>query len=208
MTAEQARRFLEFAPAVAPRHAMMFRVMMATGLRTGEAIGLQPDDLDYKACKIRLERAITPQRDEMPAKTDAAGQWHYVDIPGNLADELREWRQLEVAELPEGRSAPRWMFPARNGSPLDRDGVGDAFARILREAKLPAHFKPHSLRHTYATLQLVAGESVYYVSRQLRHADIRITVRTYGSWLPAGDRAIADRFYDRVMAVRELSETR
>ena len=54
-------------------------------------------------------------------------------------------------------------------------------------------FTPHSLRHTFASLLLVNGESVYYVQRQLGHASIQLTVDTYGKWLPAGNKAAVDR---------------
>jgi integrase len=71
-------------------------------------------------------------------------------------------------------------------------------AAILEAARLPEHFTPHSLRHTFATLHLISGESIYYVQRQLGHASISMTVDTYGSWLPAGDPAAADRFAARL----------
>jgi integrase len=54
---------------------------------------------------------------------------------------------------------------------------------MLKDAKLPAHFTPHGLRHTYASIALTAGLDVYDVSRMLGHADIGLTVATYGSWL-------------------------
>jgi integrase len=69
--------------------------------------------------------------------------------------------------------------------------VRDAFARVVRAAALP-HFTPHSLRHTYASLLLVAGLDVYYVSRMLGHASIQETVDTYGRWLPANRPGVLD----------------
>jgi integrase len=51
-----------------------------------------------------------------------------------------------------------------------------------RTRRVP-RFSPHSLRHTYAALNLQNGVDVYYVSRQLGHADISLTVHTYGAWL-------------------------
>jgi len=54
------------------------------------------------------------------------------------------------------------------------------------------HFTPHALRHTYASLLLVAGVDVYYVSRMLGHASIQETVDTYGRWLPANRPGVLD----------------
>ena len=207
----ELRAFLGAAETAAPRHVMLFRTMVATGLRPGEAIALEPDDLDYSKGRIRVARAITRGRVE-PCKTTAQGEFHYVDMPTALADELRTWeaRCLEEA-LRAGQPRPRWLFPGTTGGPRPRileghldetSRLARAFKRILKAAGLPGHFSPHCLRHTYATHQLAAGESIYYVQRQLRHADIRMTVGTYGSWLPAGDRAAADRHFSRLLGRR------
>ena len=67
------------------------------------------------------------------------------------------------------------------------------FVRLLKRAKLALHFSPHSLRHTFASLLLQQGESAVYVQRQLGHASIKLTVDTYGKWLPMGNKAAVDR---------------
>lgn len=71
-----------------------------------------------------------------------------------------------------------------------------AMADALKEAKLPGHFTPHGLRHTFASLLLQQGESPAYVQRQLGHASIKLTVDTYGKWLPMGNKAAVDRLDD------------
>jgi integrase len=70
------------------------------------------------------------------------------------------------------------------------------FVRLLKRAELPPHFSPHCLRHTFATLLLQQGESPVYVQRQLGHASIKLTVDTYGKWLPMGNKAAVDRLDD------------
>jgi hypothetical protein len=71
--------------------------------------------------------------------------------------------------------------------------VRKAFARVLTAAKLPNHFHPHCLRHTFASLLLQQGESPAYVQRQLGHARIQLTVDTCGKWLPMGNKAVVYR---------------
>jgi integrase len=195
---DQARDFFAAAPASAPLHHMLWRTMVATGLRPGEGQGLQPGDLDYKGSRIRIERAIT--RGQVQAcKTTEQGEFEYVDMPRSLAAELKAWETAQAAAaLASGRPRSEWLFPSSTGGFVDEKGAADAFKRVLKKAGLPGHFSQHSLRHTYATQQLIHGESIYYVMRQLRHADIKITVKTYGSWLPAGNSAAAERHYERL----------
>ena len=56
--------------------------------------------------------------------------------------------------------------------------------RILKRAELPLDFHPHSFRHSFASILLRKSVSVYYVSRQLGHKDIRTTLNRYGHWIP------------------------
>jgi integrase len=88
---------------------------------------------------------------------------------------------------------PPWVFCTPEGRPLPKATIGGAFARVLKRAGLPAHFSPHCLRHTFASLLLQQGESPVYVQRQLGHASITLTVDTYGRWLPMGNQAAVDR---------------
>jgi len=88
------------------------------------------------------------------------------------------------------------MFCTAPGAPYDLAFVQRAFKRVVKAAKLPLHFTPHCLRHTYGSLMLQAGESPVYVQRQLGHASIKLTVDTYGKWLPMGNKAAVDRLDD------------
>jgi integrase len=71
------------------------------------------------------------------------------------------------------------------GTPYSQRNVARDMKRVLRAAKLPLHFSLHRLRHTYAAQRIAAGENIYYVSRQLGHASTKLTLDTYGRWLPA-----------------------
>jgi hypothetical protein len=46
----------------------------------------------------------------------------------------------------------------------------------------------HDLRHTYATLMLMAHQSIQFVHKQLGHLSIQTTKDVYGQWIPAGGR--------------------
>ena len=87
---------------------------------------------------------------------------------------------------------PPWIFCSEAGTPLDHNNVVKTFKRVLKAAELPLHFTPHGLRHTFASLLLSAQVSPAYVQRQLGHASIKLTVDTYGRWLPIGNKAAID----------------
>ena len=81
-----------------------------------------------------------------------------------------------------------------------------------RGSRLPGsrlHFTPHGLRHTFASLLLSAQVSPAYVQRQLGHASIKLTVDTYGRWLPIGNKAAIDGLDDEgVLRIGTEDESR
>ena len=56
--------------------------------------------------------------------------------------------------------------------------------KVLEKAKL-GHRRIHDLRHSYASLLLMKGANVLYVSQQLGHRSVDITLQRYARWLPS-----------------------
>jgi integrase len=70
--------------------------------------------------------------------------------------------------------------------------------RVLKLAKLPAHFSPHCLRHTFATLHLIDGADPLWVKQQLAHRSVAFTGMVYGHWLRKRDQRAAARLAEAV----------
>ena len=190
MTREQRQIFLVAAREHEPRYYPLFFSLAGTGMRLGEALALQPMDLDLVGRKIRVERTFS----DGVVNTPKSGHGRTVDMSTSLADALKRLEMDRKAEtLKKGWRDVAWVFVSEAGTPLDGSNVRKAMTRILKKAKLPLHFTPHCLRHTYASLMLQQGEPVAYVQRQLGHASIQLTVDTYGKWLPMESQAAVDR---------------
>ncbi len=191
MTREQRQTFLKTAARVSPRYYPLFAALAGTGMRLGEALGLQWEDVDVLAREIRIARSFSRGQVETPK----SGHGRTVDISQMLAETLT---RLEVTRKQEKLKygwpeIPPWVLCSKEGTAIDESHVRRAMRAVLKDAKLPAHFSPHCLRHTYASLLLQQGESMVYVQRQLGHANISLTVDTYGKWLPIGNKAAVDR---------------
>jgi integrase len=189
MTRAQRDTFLATAERVEPWWTAMWAVQVLTGLRPGEVYALEEGDLDLDARTIRVVRTLVPSDDDEDAEgtydnTPKGGRARTVDLSAEAVAVLRAHLARRRAEkLHRGwREIPAALFCARNGTYPDQSNVRRAFNDVQKAAGLP-HFTPHGLRHTFASLLLQAGVDVYYVSRMLGHADIGLTVNTYGSWL-------------------------
>lgn len=173
MDAAQLGHFLAVARDMGSPYYGLLILMSRTGLRIGEALALQWPDVD-------LERRELIVRD---SKT-AAGRGRRVDLAVDV---------VPILEAVKARLASPLVFHDENLEPLYDFRVRREVKRILKAAKLPARFSPHSLRHSYASLMINAGIPIAYVQRQLGHASIKVTVDTYGSHLPTDNKAAVER---------------
>ena len=85
-----------------PEHADVLHVLAWTGLRLGEACGLQWGDLDAAGGFLEVRRAITYRQHKVLIGARKSGQARRVDAPGVLVAPVRR-----AAEHPSGRGCPR-----------------------------------------------------------------------------------------------------
>ena len=188
--------FLETAKSEALAYYPLFLCLARTGLRIGEAIGLQCGDLDFAGFGIEVRRNIVKGKVGTPKN----GRTRRVDMSQQLAQVLRgEIANRKAQLLRLGKSADElgnlWLFQSGAGGPLDDSKVRKVLARLLVKAGLPRR-NLHSLRHSFASLLIQNGESLAYVRDQLGHSSIQITVDTYGHLVPGGNRRAVNRLDD------------
>lgn len=192
MTYEQLDVFLnaarEYCP---PRDCSFFLTMADTGLRPGEAVGLQWDDFDSAKRELHVQRAITEDGEEKLTKTETT---RTVDVSERLAEALRRRREEKgQVATKRKRKMSSWMFPSdRGGGPLSPGVMSHLFREVLAAAGLP-HFTLYDLRHTFATHLLTERADLLYVAHQLGHAKPTTTLQYYAHWMPRGDKANLDR---------------
>lgn len=165
------------------RLAPLFLVLARTGVRIGEALGLQWDDVDLVGRQLLIRRQLGRGQ----VTTPKSGRERTVSASWEVVAVLRKHQTDTKAEtLKRGWAGgvPAWVFVSTEGTPLDETKVRKAMKRALRRAGLPGYFSPHSLRHSFASLLLSRGESPQFVQEQLGHQSLELTTRTYGRWLP------------------------
>ena len=153
---------------------------LRTGMRSGELLGLQWGDIDWRGRTLTVTRNIV----QGLLTTPKNHQRRRIDVSYQLLVALPLWRRRQrAAWLTVGRPRPEWVFSSVTGTALDESNVRKAFNRLLDATGLRRR-GPHQMRHTFASLLLAAGEPITYVSRQLGHRDASITLRVYTHWLP------------------------
>jgi integrase len=175
-TLEQRVAFIEAAKS-SPYYTL-YRFLLGTGARLGEALALRVSDVSTNSAVI--DETYTGGLIGSPK----SGKSRTVDLPDQIAVLVRQQIAKTIEqELKQGRQAD-FVWPNVTGQPASQGSVVADFKRTLKRAGLPLHFTPHCTRHTFATLLLSVGESIIYVQQQLGHSSIKLTVDTYGKWIP------------------------
>jgi integrase len=91
------------------------------------------------------------------------------------------------------RPVPQWVFVSNAGHPVDQTSIRRDWLRQLTRAGLgDTGFTPHGMRHSFATWHINRGRQAKWVSQQLGHANISITLNLYARWFAAVDTQAAD----------------
>lgn len=113
---------------------------------------------------------------------------------------LKRWRkrQLEERMAYEGEwHESAFMFTQKDGNLHDPDVVSQNFDRHLRRAELP-RIRYHDLRHTHATLLLLAGVPPHVVSMRIGHRSVAFTLQQYAHVLPQQQADAVERLATRL----------
>jgi integrase len=169
-TREQVQKLL----AVVERdHEEIYALVLflaLTGCRKGEALAALTSWIDLATDTLRIE----PNEDWRPKDNEPR------EVP--IEPALRPW--LERAK----KSGRRYIFAPtqrkKAGKPRERFAFFPRrpFEEAVEAAGLTG--SPHKLRHTYASIFLAAGGSMFTLSRILGHASVRTTERVYAHMLP------------------------
>jgi integrase len=154
-------------------------------------VALEWRDVDFDRRVLLIRRTERRGRVGVPK----SGKARRVDMSRQLARVLADRKSLQEAEAAlAGRPAPARVFlhPGTAGPIRDDSWRNNVWTPMLRRAGL-RYRKPHTLRHTYASLLIEAGESLKYVQEQLGHHSPAFTLAVYGHLLPRGDRRAVDR---------------
>lgn len=183
LTRPQLTRFLDAVDIVAPQFRDVFLVLIFAGLRIGEALALQPDDVDTSRCQLHVRRQWVGCAIDLPK----FGRIRTVDLSSDLTALLAR----RIAAVPEHL----WLFQSINRKrpqPVNQKTIQDAMRRVCRAARLPPT-TPHALRHTYGVMLLEATGDLKYAQNQLGHRHIATTADLYGASARPEHRAILDR---------------
>lgn len=174
-TREEQRRLEEAIAVSEDRRLFGIRLCLYTGLRIGELLGLEWQDVDMEKGILHIQKTVYREK-------NAEGEWQlFVDrpktaasermvpLPGYLAEDLRIYRRGARSEFViENKKAERMSI--RSYQYL--------FERLTEKAGV-RKLNFHALRHTFATRALECGMDIKTLSELMGHKNATITLNRY-----------------------------
>ena len=157
-----------------PRFRTALRLIYHCGLRVGEAVGIQVQDIRGRETPPRLH-----------IRNGKGGKDRFVPIAPPMVEELRDWwrtHQNRKFLFPSpGRGWADRTFSlsqsmSRSTSPMSVDSVQMAYRLARAASGVNSASTTHSLRHSYATHLLEEGVSLRQISQYLGHESLDTTV--------------------------------
>ena len=178
----------------------LVHLLLITGARRGEVLGLKWDKVDFEGNRIFICNNILYRADvgiyESTPKTERSRR--YVALPTETMQLLRRYRAWQAEErlrLGEYYQNQGFVFAQDNGNPMHPDSVTNWLNKFSRRHDLP-HINPHAFRHTMASMLYFNGVDSVSISKRLGHAQVSTTANIYAHVLEGADQRNADILAD------------
>ena len=176
----------------------LFFLDLSTGLRRGELLGLQWEDVDFGKKELHIKRQVTRVEGPLTISTPKTKR-SARPVP------LSDFTLYVLAEYKKSSSS-KWIFPSPVNPDIPREpaSVRKRLSDILERAGCK-HVRFHDLHHTFATMALENGIDIKTLAEILGHNTVATTINTY-THSTAEMQAAAAQKIDRAIAGVEVVE--
>jgi integrase len=194
--ASQQRRWLEYVAD--DRLAAAWTLLITTGMRRGEILGLRWTDVDLDNARLAVRQTyVSVDGNAQFSEPKTRMSRRSIDLDERTVQVMRDWRKVQDEDREEWTTVGVWeehglVFTQRNGRPLDPDHFSQDFVRLSREAGLP-RIRLHDARHSHATLLLAAGVDPKVASERLGHHSVAFTLDVYSHVVPGMQAEAAEK---------------
>ena len=161
---------------------LITHLMIVTGCRRGEIMGLQWEKVDFDNNRVKIDKALVTSKSKGTYLGNTkTSDIRYLNLPKETMELLRQHRRDQLRlQLANG---DRWLhtgfvFTTDEGRNMSPDSITGWLYDFSRRHNLP-HINPHAFRHTVASVLLANGTDIVTVSKQLGHASVNTTENFY-----------------------------
>lgn len=186
---DEVQKIITMLPKYPDHRARIFiMLMLNTGIREGEAAGLEWQDIDYKRHMIFIRRTsqYIPGTGMIESTPKSKSSVRAIPISDNLIEELKkykEWQDYIIEHLDEykgkhGKEAR--LFTTYDGEPLFDSTFRSWLNKFLKWCGVP-HVSVHGLRHTFASILIANGTDPRTAAALLGQSSPSLVMNVYAN---------------------------
>lgn len=171
-----------------------------SGIRRGEFGGLQWKNIDFENNLIYIKQSTQWQQGkgivEIPTKNESSERT--IRLPSWILDVMHEYRQwwfehrFKCGSTWQGSD---WVFIQENGKPIAPNTLNFWLNQLIKQHNLE-HFTPHSLRHTFSTLQIMSGVNIRTLQARTGHSQASTLTNIYAHAIKTADEMATEALDD------------
>lgn len=155
---------------------VLYKTLLATGLRIGEAMALEWSDIDLDNGVIDVNKTLNNRIEINSPKSMASYRQISIDKATILM--LKQYKNRQQVKAWELGRSEKIVFSNFTGKYFDPNNIRNQLYKHFKNAGVP-NVRFHGLRHTHATLMLNAGMSPKDLQHRLGHSNITMTLNIY-----------------------------
>lgn len=188
LSLKEARRFL--AAAQGTRFEALWIVLLTSGLRLGEALGLEWHDVDFDKGTLSVRQGLQEVNGySRVGKLKTPSSKRLVKLGAFATAALL--RRKDAAKSEKGHNSP-FIFTTSTGGHPRRSNLRQKYFQPICETARITGLTIHGLRHSMTSLALSEGVPTKTVSSRLGHMTTRMTLDRYGHVIDGADEAAAE----------------
>lgn len=181
----------------------LVHMMLVTGCRRGEILGLKWSNVDFSHNKIFICNNVlySPKIGVYESTPKTEKSKRFISLPAEtmrLLKQYRAWQSSERLRMGEYYVNRDFVFASDSGDPIHPDSVSTWLNRFSERHNLP-HLNCHAFRHTAASLLLYNGVDIVSVAYRLGHASPSTTANVYSHVIADADEKNADIIADAIL---------
>lgn len=186
LTPEETKQFLNQAEG--SHYYLLFKFLLNTGCRIGEAVALEWSDIDYVRREIHICKTVSRTSHKTfeimdTPKTQSSNR--VIPLTDMLEKILKEQRQINI--MLYSKPFERRIFLNRKGETVTYLSIDSCIANIITQAskKQPlGYFSVHAFRDTFATRAIEQGMQPNTLKTILGHSSLKMTMDLYAHVMP------------------------
>ena len=165
---------------------VIFYILFYTGMRIGEVLALNRNDIDYENLTINVTKSYSKiNRIEYITAPKTKGSIRKIIVPKKIAYFIKEYNDSHYLN-----DTDKMFYISRNRLHVIKN-------KITREKNLK-HLRIHDFRHSHASILISNGINIVQVSKRLGHESIKMTLDTYTHLIEENNEKLVDLLDDLI----------